>query len=294
MKVNRSALDRGTPISYAVMVPNDLPPISAPVVVPDVPCTLRSYTPEPLSPLKLNPCPDSRPYHYFTKIFCTCCGKEISVPVYCGSRFCPVCLKPRLSRVRNRLRWICAQILPRNGYRMKFLTLTVRNQADLSEMVDHLLKSFKKIRNSRFWKTRVQGGAFVLEVTGVPNNWHAHLHIILFARFLKQSVLVTEWIRCSGSRGVYIKEIPSSKAINYVTKYLSKTKDEVPFHDLKSSVLKGRRLFQPFGDWHGFSFGVGKSPSVCHSCKAVDSFDMCVIIYGGDFREWLPVPNILS
>ncbi len=61
--------------------------------------------------------------HEFREVTCTHCGHTITVPVYCGNRFCPICSVPRLSRVRRRLNWIVDHVDPPRGYGIKFLTL---------------------------------------------------------------------------------------------------------------------------------------------------------------------------
>lgn len=188
--------------------------------------------------------------HEFRSIVCLDCQHEISVPVYCGNRFCPVCSKPRLNRVRQRLQWLVNLIKLDKGYGVKFLTLTIKNQPHLDDMLQDLVKSFRKLRNRAFWKRNVSGGAFVLEVTGSQGDWHAHIHAVLEAKFMNFYELLDIWKKVSSGKGVYIKRLPKSAIIHYLTKYLSQPSVIPELVNEVSDDIAGFRLFQPFGSWY--------------------------------------------
>lgn len=235
--------------------------------------------------------PDGHTYHQFVPIVCLSCTNVINVPVYCGSRFCPVCSKPRQSRVRRRLDLIIESITLDRSFTFKHLTLTIPNQPDLESMLNHLTSAFRKLRNRAFWKNNVAGGAFVFEVTGKPGSWHGHLHIIIESRYLKWETLRDLWIRISGGRGVYIQQIPAANVVRYLTKYLSKESLQSQFQAEISSALKGRRLYQPFGSWHSIrTAGVSKE-AICRVCDAAGMFELYAVVYGGDFRKLLRLPD---
>jgi len=216
--------------------------------------------------------------HQFTTVICGHCGHQLTVPVYCGNRFCPVCSAPRLSRVRRRLNWIIQRAELPQGYGIKFLTLTVSNQPDLANMLKFLTSVFRKLRQRAFWKQYVRGGAFVLEVTGRPGNWHAHIHAVIEARFIPYDLILSKWKSVSGSQGVYITRIPKRNVVGYLTKYLTKSSvppeitDEVSFH------ISGFRLFQPFGCWYSISLEYRDSPPGCPKCGS-HSFYPIDILY---------------
>lgn len=188
--------------------------------------------------------------HEFRSIICAHCGHQIDVPIYCGDRFCPICSKPRLARVRRRLTFLASASSCPRGYRFKMFTFTIRNQADLPEMIKALVRSFRKLRHRAFWKNHVAGGAFVIEVTGHPQDWHAHIHCIAISRYTPFETLLSQWMKVSPGRGVWISDIPMSKAVNYVTKYLSKNSHTIDPDNEIGFALRGYRLFQPFGDWY--------------------------------------------
>jgi hypothetical protein len=187
--------------------------------------------------------------HRYRRICCSHCGHEITVPIYCGDRFCPICGRPRLARVRRRLEFLTRNTPKEPGYGLKFLTLTIPSEPDLQGMLEHLVKSFRKLRQRSGWKRRVLGGAFVIECGRSVSGWHCHIHAIIYAKYITFERLLRMWISCSKGRGVYIKQINGLEIVNYLTKYLSKPVSPDVYSPEISTTLKHYRLFQPFGIW---------------------------------------------
>lgn len=232
---------------------------------------MPGFTPPDLSDVPDDLAPtDTVAHHEFRSISCLRCGHRIIVPVYCGNRFCPVCSVPRLSRVRRRLNWIVDHVDPPRGYGIKFLTLTIRNEPDLPGMLIRLVRSFRKLRQRAFWKQYVLGGAFVLEVTGRPGNWHAHIHAVIEARYIPYDQFVKLWLKVSGSRGVWIEKLPKKNVIGYLTKYLSKSSVPSEITDDVSDAISGFRLFQPFGSWYGVNLTFQTKKPGCPKCGCHD------------------------
>jgi len=204
--------------------------------------------------------------HDYTRIACTTCGDIIDVPIFCGDRFCPVCSVVRKSRIRNRLFWLIANCPKDPADRFRHLTLTISSQADLPAMIKKLLASFRKLRQRAWWKQKVNGGAFVIEVTGHPGAWHAHIHAIVYGRWMQWDHLLKLWKAVSGGIGVYVSHIPEAAAVGYLTKYL--TKPDCP--DLVAADiaegLKGVRMFSVFGSWHKLNLTYVKPKHPCEKC----------------------------
>lgn len=195
------------------------------------------------------------------------CGKELSVPLYCGCRFCPVCNRARLARIRSRIAFILDKARQDPTFQLKMITLTIRNQAAVSDGVRVLTKSFRRLRAKQAWKSRIRGGLYVIEVTGIPGHYHVHLHVLVDLRFFPVRLLSKIWSQVAPGKIVHIKRLPVHAALVYITKYLTKpsvTGSSVP---IVEAGLKGARLFQPFGSWHGFSTKWKRPKSVCPSCK---------------------------
>lgn len=209
---------------------------------------------------------NSDPNHEFTTIVCNHCGQQLTIPVYCGNRFCPTCSAPRAARVHKKLQFIIDNVKMKSGYRYKHLTLTIASQANIVDMVKHIVKSFRKLRQRVYWKNAVKGGAFVIEITGRPGAWHAHIHAVLETRWMDWGRLMKLWTAVSGGRGVYINNIPPSQAVHYLTKYF--TKNDAPKQVIEEcgKALSSFRLYQPFGNWHGIMKKYRRKPHPCSKC----------------------------
>jgi len=205
--------------------------------------------------------------HAFRTVICTSCGTAIRVPVYCGDRFCPICSVGRLSRVRNRIKFLLQHYSHLAGYGIKHLTLTVRNQSKLQRMIKHIIASFRRLRQRAYWKNHVDGGVYVVEITGRPGNWHAHIHAIINASFMPYDTLKAAWLKVSGSPGLFIQMVPPNAAANYLTKYLTK-QDGMPVQvslEINQSI-KGMRWFSPFGSWYKINCTYVKPIHRCKVC----------------------------
>lgn len=206
--------------------------------------------------------------HQFLHINCEHCGHILDVPVYCGDRFCGVCSPARHARIADRLRFLVANNPRKPVYSLKFLTLTIANMSDLNSMVAYLVKCFRKLRQRAVWKKYVDGGAFVIEVTGRPGNWHAHIHAIIFSRYIHRDNLVKAWFSISAGKGVDIRQVPTDAICNHLIKYLSKRQEPEMVTDEKSLVLKSYRLFQPFGSWFKLQRKYSRPKHPCEKCGA--------------------------
>lgn len=193
-----------------------------------------------------------------------------------------------MTRIRFKLNSFVKTRHPQAGDGFKHLTLSVASTDDLPGQVSHLVRSFRRLRHRSFMRKHCRGGAFVVEVTRSKAGWHAHLHIIIESAFIPWIVLHDEWYTCSGGLGCYIKAIPASAIITYLTKYL--TKSELPILDRLecSTLLKGYRMFQPFGQWHKPITAVKVPSAVCKICG------QSVFVYGDSWRNCIAgkVPDL--
>jgi len=217
--------------------------------------------------------------HQFIRIVCANCGHFFDVPVYCGDRFCPICSVARRKRVRDRLNFLVNNVPFVKDYGFKHLTLTIKNQRNLSRMTYVIRNSFRKLRQTDEWKRKVLGGAFVIEVTGCHGSWHVHLHIIIQAKYWKFSEILKLWMRLSPGRGVFIQNIPKAQVIRYLTKYVTKSDVLENDKDELNEALKGTRLFQPFGTWYNINKLYVKPAQTCPNCDKP-----CFLLYGELFE----------
>lgn len=208
--------------------------------------------------------------HQWRTLVCAHCGHEIKVLVDCKNRFCPECSPRRSARIANRLQWLINKIQKRPTWRLKMITLSMANCSDLEFGIKQLVSSFRRLRQRRLWKYNVDGGAFVIEVTGRPGSWHPHIHAIVYSRFIPWKKLWRDWKQCSGGSAVWISSVSSQGAIKYITKYISKS--DVPAHlwQQLSIELQRFRLFQRFGSWHNLKLPARIMDYRCESCGSCD------------------------
>ncbi len=230
--------------------------------------------------------------HEFIHIHCEHCGHSIDVPVYCGDRFCGVCSPARHARIADRLRFLVKNTERKPVYTLKFLTLTIANMPKLDPMVKFLVKCFRKLRNRAVWKKYVDGGAFVIEVTGRPGDWHAHIHAIIFARYIHRDAFVKAWNSISGGLGVDVRTIPTDALCNHLIKYLSKRQEPAMVSEEKNLVLKSYRLFQPFGCWFKLQKKYKRAPHPCEKCgkSSWSPWDIVQGFFIDTFRKEVDVP----
>jgi hypothetical protein len=174
---------------------------------------------------------------------------------YCGDRWCIPCSRARAARVLRRLQALIGDDRP------LFITLTVKNiPGPLTDRLNHLVESFRRLRQQQIWKKAIAGGAAFIEVkrgTG-SGHWHPHLHIVCCGGFIDQRKLSDAWLKATGdSHRVKIERAHDSTAAgSYAGKYATKGWTAEVTRDLDSCVecilaLRGRRLCLTFGGWVG-------------------------------------------
>jgi hypothetical protein len=180
-------------------------------------------------------------------------GRYRVVANRCHDRFCLRCQQTRARRLAAAL----LEALP--DEQLRFVTLTIRHSEDpLAKQIDHLLRSFRRLRQRRWWKERVPGGVGFLEVkrSRDGNAWHPHLHLIVCGSYLPHAELSAEWrIVTRGSFIVDVRAVDNrDKVRRYVTDYASKPMSyactrtpEVLSEAL--AALKNRRLMLRFGSF---------------------------------------------
>lgn len=207
--------------------------------------------------------------HEFQTIQCQVCGHLHTVPVYCGNRFCEICSRSRMMRIKFRLKDLMEKISLKPGENFSHLVLTIKSEEDADAMVNKLIKSFAKLRSRKFFKKNFSGGAYVLELTYSDNGWHPHIHAIVQNRYYPQGSILSAWREIVGKGGIFVKRIPKNAIINYLSKYMCKTELSEEKRVDAGNILKGRRLFVAFGKWHDLLPGWSKIPYHCPQCDAV-------------------------
>lgn len=230
--------------------------------------------------------------HNWRTLYCVHCGATIQVIVDCGHRFCPFCGKRRARRIRDRLGHLLKSFQKIPDARVKMLTLSTANCSNLDDGIRHLVASFRRLRQRKLWKRYVFGGAFVIEITGSPGNWHPHIHAVLYSYFIPWALLRSAWSDVSGGTAVWIKDVSDERAKYYVTKYLTKPDCPAVHLDVVSASLRQFRLFSRFGDWHNIVLPKAVYDAPCRECGRSDWIIDLKISHGHwrDMRPGEPIP----
>lgn len=147
------------------------------------------------------------------------------------------------------------------------LTLAKQNCTDLQEGIDDIIKSFRRLRQTQFWNKHVIGGLFVIEITGSPGSWHPHLHCFIYSLRIRWDDIRDYWSRCSrGGQSVWIANVSHDKAIYYVTKYVTKPGSDPEYSQLLDHAMKGRRMFQRFGEFQDIKLPKHLTCRPCEKC----------------------------
>lgn len=172
---------------------------------------------------------------------------------YCHDRFCYPCQAARAAALQAALH----RRVP--TARALHVVLTLRSsERSLSEQVTEILKSFTKLRSTKFWKGRAQGGFWAFEVTknDTTGLWHPHIHCLVHADWIPQDQLSEQWSKIThGSSVVHVSLVEKhDSAIREVTKYLAKPLHRSVEFNPETIVevikcLKGRHLCGTFGSW---------------------------------------------
>lgn len=174
---------------------------------------------------------------------------------YCGDRFCVACSAARSRTiVENLLAWKGTQ-------QMRFLTLTLKPADEtLAQSIDHLIASFRRLRDQSFWKESITAGAYFIEITrgADGSHWHVHAHALITGCYVKHEEFREGWRQASG--GSYIVDIKPvrdpERQIRYVAKYATKAISQQvvvnpAWLDECVLSLRGRRTLGTFGAWRG-------------------------------------------
>jgi hypothetical protein len=156
------------------------------------------------------------------------------------------------------------QLLP--GQSLKHVVLTVKSGPVLQETVDHLVNSFRKLRQRSWWKKHVTGGAYVIEITRSDAGWHPHIHAVVQSWFMPYNAFKKAWDSVSGAWGVSVCERPGYVIANYLTDYITKLPKDTTDSKSMSDALQNRRLFSPFGIWHSMKCPGFKVTFPCPKC----------------------------
>lgn len=194
----------------------------------------------------------------------------VSHSQYCKNRWCPLCQSIRIAVLINGYKTQLEQM-----EQLYFVTLTRPTvPADqLDEQWKKMASAFNSIRHSRIFRRNNWSGLRKVECTIRPNDlYHLHFHLLIDSKEGAEFV-VKRWLEInseSDPQAQDIREVNMAKGgfidiFKYFTKLIAKVQlnkkkkpkeeDFARYIDYKRldvifQFMKGKRVFQPFGDLH--------------------------------------------
>jgi Zn finger protein HypA/HybF involved in hydrogenase expression len=208
--------------------------------------------------------------HPTRSIYCLNCGYSHVVPTSCGNRFCPICSSKRFRVLRRFMQFVIRSAKFRPGYHWRHWILTVPSHTDPGAAAKELLKSFRRLRQRKFWRLHTTGGFAVVEFTHHRGLWHVHLHLAIFAGFIPVLEFRQEWAKVSSGRYVRLGNCPPDRFAGYLTKYLTSDKISPSDQVFCSNAFRKKRLFLTFGFAYNLRLPRVLTPFACPSCRAVE------------------------
>jgi hypothetical protein len=202
------------------------------------------------------------------------------------TRISVACLKRQGARHRRRMKATFESYMLLVGLAFRFYTLTMPNfGASFEVTLDIMQDALCRLKRSKIWRENVHGAYDKTEWTGGKQeavHHHVHAHLLVAARWLDMKAFTATWTRCVKAAAkahgvawtlpkgrllsVKLKTKTLPEMINEMSKYLAKPGDYERLSGAElveiHSVLKGRRLFNSYGDFNancGSGEVVGKS-----------------------------------
>lgn len=224
---------------------------------------------------------------FSARVFVASDGGAGLYPDRCRDRLCPTCATDRARRLRDRAESVIAA-----ADSVRFVTLTLQHNGDpLKTRIQHLRDAWKKLRRGGWWRKRVTGGMYGIEVKQNPTSrhWHVHLHCLVEGDYLDQRTLSREWsVASGGSCVVDVRAVHSRKAaVKYIASYVTKgsSVDGWEGEAIRefADALRGQRLLQTFGSLHGIPVDVNETEEEPEEAVAVlDLWAVAMYAESGD------------
>lgn len=171
---------------------------------------------------------------------------------HCKQRWCPLCGAAKKTLIAHEIeRWLPGTRYP------KMMTLTLKHNYDpLTDQINHLYFSFRKLRKAKLLTKNVGGGVWFFQITYNENTetWHPHLHCLMNGKYVSLGKLSRLWYSITkDSKIVDIKLVDDyTSASHEVARYCARPS---PIKDLPRAqrielftAMHGRRICGTWGN----------------------------------------------
>jgi hypothetical protein len=197
-----------------------------------------------------------------------------------STRISVACLKKQGARHRRVMRAMFENYKLLVGLSLRFYTVTMPDFGASFEVTLLVLEdALRSLKRTRMWRDAVRGAYDKIEWTGGKRehvHHHTHAHLLVAAKWIPAAEFAAVWTRCvrraaakhgvawtlpkRGVLSVKLKTKTLPEMINEMSKYLAKPSDYERLTGAElveiSRVLKGRRLFNSYGDFNANSGSV--------------------------------------
>jgi len=188
---------------------------------------------------------------------CSDCQAVYQITTTCHKRTCQACQSKRAKSLFVKYVPIVQYWIPDEDMKIQFLTVTIKNQTDISkawiESMDHKLELF--LRRLRSKGQIFEYGFINKECThSEKNGYHYHYHILFYGSTinLKDDKFNLSKIWKDITKDSYIVKLYSdfkdgTHSLRYLLKYVCKTQETTPGMQKYYDATKGMKYFRTFG-----------------------------------------------
>lgn len=180
---------------------------------------------------------------------CNDCGSKVMGSKSCDTRICPRCNRRRFKRLLKRYSPILSAMM-----HPRFMTLTLKNpEFLLKDSFQEFRRLWNLLRRHKYYRVRILGGIYAMEVTFTENGWNLHMHILYDGSFIPQDKLSKDWKSLTGSHIVDIRQAKKNtvcEIIGYSTKNVKLP--NVHAYAEYLHAVDTLKLFQSFGKFYNY------------------------------------------
>jgi len=118
----------------------------------------------------------------------------------CKLRWCPLCAAAKKTYITHQIAdWI------QNSKWHRFFTFTLKHtDDDLSDQIDRLYDSFRKLKRSKIWKSGARRGVWFFQIkrSKESGQWHPHIHCVASGPWFDYKQLRKTWLSITGDSKV--------------------------------------------------------------------------------------------